>query len=110
MTALTPAEAERLAKICAMFSSNHDGERASAAAMADCMVRKLGFTWPQVIRPNVTPCVEDMIATCAAGGDILTAWEWGFLKGIRGRQYLTQKQLDRLAEITAKVRAGKAAA
>jgi hypothetical protein len=39
----------RLGKICGMFSSPFDGERATAAAKADALVRNAGLTWEQVI-------------------------------------------------------------
>jgi len=40
----------RLVKLCGMFGSDHPGERATAAAMADQLVRKYGLTWDDVIR------------------------------------------------------------
>jgi hypothetical protein len=44
MTALLdPRLADKLAKLCGLFSSDHDGERASAAAMADKMLVDLWF-------------------------------------------------------------------
>jgi hypothetical protein len=107
---LTPRDAERLARICGMFGSNHDGERASAAAMADCMVRRLGLTWHQVINADPSPTVEGLVDFCLAQGHRLTAWEYGFLRGIRGKQFLTEKQLAKLHSIVAKLSARRAAA
>jgi hypothetical protein len=56
---IDPNSATRLAKILGMLGSNHDGERASAAAKADAMVRSMGLTWPEVIalpaRPAAPP-------------------------------------------------------
>ena len=49
-TLLEPRVADRLAKLCGMFVSDHDGERAAAAAMADALVREHGLTWRDVIR------------------------------------------------------------
>ena len=46
---ISGALADRLAKLCGMFSSNFDGERATAARMADEMVRNAGLSWPDVI-------------------------------------------------------------
>jgi hypothetical protein len=42
-------ELERLSKLCGLFGSDHAGERASAAAKADQLVRKLGLTWSEVL-------------------------------------------------------------
>jgi len=41
--------AAKLVKICGMFGSEHPGERAAAAVLADEIVRKAGLTWAQVI-------------------------------------------------------------
>jgi hypothetical protein len=43
--------AQRLAKLCGMFGSDHAGERATAALKADRLVRDQGLTWPDVILP-----------------------------------------------------------
>lgn len=40
---------DRLAKICAMLSSSHDGERASAALLATQILSDLDITWQEVI-------------------------------------------------------------
>jgi hypothetical protein len=48
--------AERLAKVCGLFSSAHAGERASAAAKADRLLRDIGLTWTDVIcAPTLAP-------------------------------------------------------
>ena len=51
---LDPRAADKLVRICGMFGSNHDGERASAAAMADKLIRSQGLTWPEVISSSWT--------------------------------------------------------
>jgi hypothetical protein len=50
---LNPKAAEHLAKLCGMFGSEHDGERATAARLADQHVRRLGLSWPDVIHVEV---------------------------------------------------------
>lgn len=52
---LDPRSADRLRKLCGMFGSAHDGERASAAAMADKLVRTAGLTWNEIIAPPIVP-------------------------------------------------------
>lgn len=42
---------EKLAKVLAMAGSQHDGERANAAALADRMRRAAGLTWEQLLTP-----------------------------------------------------------
>ena len=107
---LDPSTAERLAKLCGLFSSRHDGERAVAAAKADELVRRHNLTWNDVIlprssTPTSTTSVEEMIAYAMRhGAGKLDAWQEGFLKSVRGRQFLTKKQLAKLQEIVASVR------
>jgi hypothetical protein len=47
--------ADRLRKLCGMLGSQHDGERAAAAAKADAFVRSLGLSWGDVIGPPIIP-------------------------------------------------------
>jgi hypothetical protein len=47
---LNPKAAEHLARICGMFGSDHDGERAAAARLADQHIKRLGLSWSEVIR------------------------------------------------------------
>jgi hypothetical protein len=90
----------------APLGSEHAGERAAAALQADQLLRDRGLTWPDIIsRP--TDSIEDRIdEALRAGAGVLNAWEEGFLRGIRGRQHLTEKQLAKLDAIVAKVRGG----
>ena len=100
----------RLIKVCALFASDKAGERASAAAMADRLVKKLGLSWRQILRTNVEPSAEELIEVALTGRDVLTAWESNFLHGIRGREFLSEKQRSTLHSIVAKVSAGREAA
>ena len=81
---LDPNAAERLAKLCGLFGSEHDGERASAAAMAD---KLLAIAWSHLgsksfrcarsrpLKQSIDFCLDDALVPT-------TAWEWGFLTGI----------------------------
>jgi hypothetical protein len=115
MTALLdPRLADKLAKLCGLFSSDHDGERANAAAMADKLLRQLGLTWQQIISVPSAPVpatVEEQIAFCLDhGADMLTTWEWGFLNGIRDwPNSLTAKQRKKLEQLFRKVKAARSA-
>jgi hypothetical protein len=86
-----------------MLGSEHDGERAAAALKADQLVRSRGLTWQQVISVEPTS-VESMIDFCLAAEDHLSVWEAAFVRGIRGRQHLTEKQLRKLRELADQVR------
>jgi len=108
---LDPNTADKLAKLCGLFSSNHDGERASAAALADRLVRQSGLTWQDVFLP---PCSSDLvspqdeiqerIAFALAHADELDDWQRQFLHGVRRIKALSQKQERKLDEIVASVR------
>jgi hypothetical protein len=52
---LEPATADRLAKILGLLGSDHDGERAAAAAKADQLIRGLGLTWRDIVAPPIAP-------------------------------------------------------
>ena len=128
---LDPSTADRLAKLCGMFGSNHDGERASAAAMADSLVRRLNMTWHEVIssspptsssRPTSSrarPCprsdcsdlsIEELFhyALLAEADGQLNSWERRFLINICGRRKPTERQIAKLRQIVAKVLARRA--
>lgn len=40
---------EKLAKICGLLGSDHDGERSAAAHQASLLLRRHGLTWREVI-------------------------------------------------------------
>ncbi len=97
MRDITTTAATLVVKLCGLFSSSHDGERASAAAKADAIIRQHGLAWSDVIRP--APSHEAMIRICIDNNDTLTDWEREFLRGIAGQAALSEKQqavLDRL--------------
>jgi hypothetical protein len=49
-TILSAGDRERLAKILGMLGSKHEGERASAALMADELRRQYGVQWVDLLR------------------------------------------------------------
>ena len=51
MPHLPPATATRLAKVCGLLGSDHDGERASAAYQATKILRAAGMTWADIVAP-----------------------------------------------------------
>jgi hypothetical protein len=105
---LDPNFADRLAKLCGMLGSAHDGERAAAAAMADKFVRDYGLTWPQVISPRSAHTTDELVGLVLANLPALTRWERGFIYGINGRPNLSDKQLALLERLATKARAYRA--
>ena len=53
--ALGPKDRQRLCQILGLLGSAFDGERASAAAMADKMLREHGLTWEHILAETRTP-------------------------------------------------------
>lgn len=110
MTALLdPRVADKLARICGMFGSAHDGERAAAALKADKLIRTNGLTWGDVI---LTPAplassatVDDKIVFALRNIGALSQWERGFVYSIADKHKLSPKQLAVLDQIVAKAEA-----
>jgi hypothetical protein len=110
------AQLSRLVKICGVFGSDHGGERAAAAAMADKLVRDLGLTWPDVInlKPN-QPMLPDTrkaapsgirsdLALLRANLDLLNPWERGFVFNLGRFRRLSPKQRAVVDRLILKVR------
>jgi hypothetical protein len=113
--------ADRLAKLCGMLGSAHDGERASAALKADQLLRQHRLRWPDVIRmPSLPPPTEHptrrwhepaqinshaaaYLAACWA--DVLTDWELSFCRQLSRQQSISPKQLGILHGLVDKCRA-----
>jgi hypothetical protein len=93
----------RLTKLCGMFGSAHAGERATAAAKADQLVRDLGLRWPDLLTPPTEASIEGQIGAALAHLDVLSAWERSFVHSINGRHQLSPKQQVVLERITKKI-------
>jgi hypothetical protein len=62
----------KLAKVLAMAGSQHDGERANAAALADRMRRAAGLTWAELLNPT---------AGSSRGSGDSAAWQAAYAAG-----------------------------
>ncbi len=90
--ALTSPTRERLVRICGMFGSDYEGERANAAAAADRLLREHRLTWRDVLAPCPVPRPEarqggDHRARALAAlrhADRLDDWSRRFLHSIAG--------------------------
>ena len=88
---------DRLSKLCGLFSSDHAGERSSAAAMADRFLRERNLRWVDVLaapalpppKPKPKHDPNDPFAVhggwhaaavfCLRHRSLVTAWESRFL-------------------------------
>lgn len=121
---LAPDRIERLTRLCGMFGSASDGERANAAMMADRLVRGSGATWEELLEPLKSPLVPVQPVPpasclrhradayeCLAVPDLWSEQERDFLVNMtRRRKGPSPKQSVWLADMLDRARARKAAA
>lgn len=101
--------------ICGLFSSNHVGERATAAWKADQFLHARGLGWSQVIAqprlqappppppPHYEAAWRDNLAVCQRHIELLNAKERAFVSSISRRYSLTEKQRSWLADIAVRM-------
>jgi len=103
---------DKLAKVCGLLGSDQDGERAAAAYHATVILRAAGFTWRDVIErafdpspPRYGPPVswQAEVAAFLQQADFLTDWEVDFLRSIRWRSRISDKQRRVLENIKNKL-------
>jgi hypothetical protein len=116
---LTPAFADKLVKVLGMLGSDHDGEIAAAGRRAHSMLKAMGLTWSDVIKP-ASPKSEqqqqqrrwrrptspsDTAALCLQWPEVLTEWETDFCRSMVGRRRISAKQTVVLERLARKVEA-----
>jgi hypothetical protein len=52
---LTSCAADKLAKVCGLLGSDHDGERSAAALRATAILRDAGWTWRDLVERALAP-------------------------------------------------------
>ena len=113
----SPALRDKLSKILGMLGSDHAGERASAGAAADKLVRDAGLSWPDVIGTGapVGGLVDYRIwreprsdresaAIALKFSEVLSDWEIGFCEKIIKLSRVSAKQRTILDRLVAKAR------
>jgi hypothetical protein len=115
--ALAPQAADKLTKILGLLGSAHSGERASAAAKADALVRAAGLTWAEVINVPIVPSAprirawrstssdwQRMALYCHERRQQLSSWDRDFVRSMLHWQgEPSEKQQDCLASIFARL-------
>lgn len=112
---MTPEIRARLVRLLGMLGSAHDGERANAAALADRLVRGLGLTWTDVVRPpsrqaaSRRECDLADVEICLDEAALWSNKQLTFLQGLaawlRHRGPLTPKQRAALNDMLKRVEA-----
>lgn len=121
---LSPAERQKLVRILGMLGSDHDGERAAAAALASRLVRDKGLGWDDVIAADGPGRQQapggaqggtggssrwqdsDNLTVCLKWLGELTGWEVTFVTDLRRkRRPFTSAQRAKVEQIADGLRA-----
>ncbi len=114
MTALV--DRQRLARVCGLFGSDHDGEVLAAARQAEKIRKKLGLTWAELLVPPTRPRSADPPSEeltdwrwachfCLERSRLLTSWELNFVATVaRYKKAPSAKQLIVLQRLVARCR------
>lgn len=106
---------DRFAAILERLASPFDGERAAAALLASRELRRVGLTWPDLLRPRLAVPPPPMPPTpdhwdarhwretlhdCQRRSHLAREWEVGFLNSVGHFAEPSQKQLSTLRSIS----------
>ncbi len=104
---------DKLIKLCGMFGSEFEGERANAAMMADKMLKKTGIKWENLLKAGDFSSTQshdyadelsdrEKVRYIYENGEaFLTEWEENFIESVIKRTYFSHKQseiIDRIYE------------
>jgi hypothetical protein len=84
---------QRLARVCGLFGSDHDGEALAAARQAEKIRKKLGVTWEELLVPSARQRAAD------PAPEDLTDWRWACHFCLERYWSLTSWELDFVATV-----------
>jgi hypothetical protein len=84
---------QRLARVCGLLGSEHDGEALAAARQAEKLRKKLGVTWEELLVPPTRQRSKGLPP------EELTDWQAACLFCLEHCQSLTRWELDFVATI-----------
>ena len=91
MTALV--DLRRLARVCGLLGSEHDGEVLAAARQAEKIRKKVGLTWEELLVPSIRP------RSGAPPPEELTDWRWACHFCLERYRLLPSWELDFVATV-----------
>jgi hypothetical protein len=106
----------RLARVCGLFGSEHDGEALAAARQAEKLRKKVGLTWEELLVPSARqrsadPPPEDLTDGrwachfCLERYQWLSSWELDFVATVaRYTKTPSAKQMIILQRLVARCR------
>ena len=87
----TLVDLRRLARVCGLFGSDHDGEALAAARQAEKIRKKVGLTWEELLVPSPRPRSAD------PPPEDLTDWRWACHFCLECSRWLTRWELNFVA-------------
>jgi hypothetical protein len=84
---------QRLARVCGLLGSDHDGEALAAARQAEKIRQKVGLTWEELLVPSTRQRAAD------PPPEDLTDWRWACHFCLKRYQWLTSWELDFVATV-----------
>jgi hypothetical protein len=84
---------QRLARVCGLLGSDHDGEALAAARQAEKLRQKVGLTWDELLVPSIRQRSAD------PPPDDLTDWRWACHFCLERYRWLTSWELDFVATV-----------
>jgi hypothetical protein len=90
---LALVDLQRLARICDLLGSDHDGEALAAARQAEKIRKKAGLTWEELLVPSIRQRPKD------PPPDDLTDWRWAYHFCLERYRSLTRWKLDFVATV-----------
>ncbi|MFL5252568.1 MAG: hypothetical protein ACJ8AI_06680 [Rhodopila sp.] len=91
MTALV--DRQRLARVCGLLGSDHDGEALAAARQAEKIRKKVGLTWEELLVPPTRQRLAD------PPSEELTDWRWACHFWLERYWLLTRWELNFVATV-----------
>jgi hypothetical protein len=84
---------QRLARVCGLFGSDHDGEALAAARQAEKIRQKVGLIWEELLVPFTRPRAAD------PPPEKLTDWRWACHFCLERSRSLTSWELNFVATV-----------
>ena len=97
MTALV--DRQRLARVCGLFGSDHDGEALAAARQAEKIRQKVGLTWEELLVPSPRGHGSTRPRPSDPPPEDLTDWRWACHFCLERYHSLTSWELDFVATV-----------
>jgi hypothetical protein len=84
---------QRLARVCGLFSSEHDGEALAAARQAEKIRKKMSLSWEELLVPSARQRTAD------PPPEDLTDWRWACHFCLERYHSLTSWEVDFVATV-----------